>query len=65
MCSLSVAVGEAVKAQMKAATLQRRSYSTEDGMYKTLEVTEPAQYVFKVKLNRPEKSNAMNRDFWR
>ena len=33
--------------------------------YETLEVTRPAEWVVQVQLNRPEKSNAMNRPFWR
>ena len=33
--------------------------------YETLEVTKPAEWVVQVQLNRPEKSNAMNRTFWR
>ena len=33
--------------------------------YETLEVTRPAEWVVQVQLNRPEKSNAMNRAFWR
>lgn len=49
----------------KVGVWWRRNYTTvQRNMYKTLEVTEPSQYVFKVQLNRPEKSNAMNRDFW-
>ncbi len=36
-----------------------------EGGYETLEVTRPQEWVVQVQLNRPEKSNAMNRAFWR
>lgn len=33
--------------------------------YETLSVTKPSEWVYQVELNRPDKSNAMNRAFWR
>ena len=33
--------------------------------YETLKVTSPSEGVVQVELNRPSKSNAMNRAFWR
>eukprot|EP01137_Pigoraptor_chileana_P021727 Opistho-2@85783 len=33
--------------------------------FKTLLVTRPSAHILRVELNRPKKSNAMNRDFWR
>lgn len=36
-----------------------------DYVYGTLAVSQPRQWVVEVKLNRPEKRNAMNQDFWR
>lgn len=56
----------AVVGSDKVGVCRWRNYGTvQYDMYKTLEVTEPSQHVFKVQLNRPDKSNAMNRDFWR
>lgn len=34
-------------------------------LYKSLKVTRPREFVVNVELNRPEKRNAMNSDFWR
>ena len=33
--------------------------------YETLAVSQPREWVTEVKLNRPEKRNAMNKAFWR
>ena len=33
--------------------------------YTTLAVTQPAQFITHVEINRPEKLNAMSRAFWR
>lgn len=38
--------------------------SSTDYTFKTLQVTSPAEFVKNVELNRPEKRNAMNTDFW-
>jgi Delta3,5-Delta2,4-dienoyl-CoA isomerase len=32
--------------------------------FETLSLSRPAEYVLEVALNRPDKSNAMNRTFW-
>ena len=56
---LALAIREA---KMSSTQLTRNYGSSE---YETIEVTAPAQYVIRVQLNRPEKSNAMNRVFWR
>ena len=36
-----------------------------DYVYGTLAVSQPRQWVVEVRLNRPEKRNAMNQAFWR
>ena len=33
--------------------------------FETLVVSQPAEHVYHVELNRPEKRNAMNDTFWR
>ena len=33
--------------------------------YETLAVSQPREWVTEVRLNRPEKSNAMNQTFWK
>lgn len=46
-----------------------RNMSSEPGLssysYETLKVTTPADHIFHVEINRPEKRNAMNKAFWR
>lgn len=42
----------------------RRNYCAAT-KFETLDVSSPSEYVVKVQLNRPEKSNAMNHAFWR
>ena len=39
--------------------------SERDYNYTTLEVNQPSQFVTRVQLNRPNKSNAMNPAFWK
>ena len=39
--------------------------STSVPEFETLAVSQPAEYVYHVELNRPEKRNAMNDKFWR
>ncbi|XP_075042936.1 delta(3,5)-Delta(2,4)-dienoyl-CoA isomerase, mitochondrial [Mixophyes fleayi] len=50
-------------------TLGLRNMSSEAGLasynYDTLKVTTPADHIFHVEINRPEKRNAMNQAFWR
>ena len=36
-----------------------------DYAYGTLAVSQPRQWVVEVRMNRPEKRNAMNQAFWR
>ncbi|XP_011870431.1 PREDICTED: delta(3,5)-Delta(2,4)-dienoyl-CoA isomerase, mitochondrial [Vollenhovia emeryi] len=48
---------------LQAATALR--YSTEMSTYKTLAVSTPKPFVYMVKLNRPEKLNAINPTMWR
>ena len=43
----------------------KRNCTSEASQFKTLNVTRPREYVVQVELNRPEKLNAMNTDFWR
>ena len=37
----------------------------EYAQYKTLNVTQPSEYVVHVEMNRPEKLNAMNKELWK
>lgn len=41
------------------------STSSVPPVFETLAVSQPAEYVYHVELNRPEKRNAMNDKFWR
>ncbi|XP_072286926.1 delta(3,5)-Delta(2,4)-dienoyl-CoA isomerase, mitochondrial [Pyxicephalus adspersus] len=54
---------------LQKAFLGLRNMSSEAGLasynYATLKVTAPGDHIFHVELNRPEKRNAMNKDFWR
>ncbi|XP_076463508.1 delta(3,5)-Delta(2,4)-dienoyl-CoA isomerase, mitochondrial-like [Babylonia areolata] len=49
------------------ANVMKRNCSSEASKqnFKTLKITRPADYVVQVELNRPDKRNAMNTDFWR
>lgn len=50
------------------ASVSKRNTSSEAmdmNQFKALKVTRPADYVVQVELNRPEKRNAMNTDFWK
>ncbi|KAL8611961.1 hypothetical protein ACOMHN_062590 [Nucella lapillus] len=52
-------------ARILQAGMMKRNCSSQNSEFKTLRVTRPADYVVQVELNRPEKRNAMNTDFWR
>ena len=62
--SLHIAFGGSGPAGMATPTAVRRHYCAAT-KFETLDVSSPSRYVVKVQLNRPEKSNAMNRAFWR
>ena len=50
---------------LQANSIMKRNCTSEASQFKTLSVTRPSEYVVQVELNRPEKLNAMNTDFWR
>ncbi|KAK7103779.1 delta(3,5)-Delta(2,4)-dienoyl-CoA isomerase, mitochondrial-like [Littorina saxatilis] len=52
-------------ARILQAGLTKRNCSSQTMDFKTLKVTRPRDFVVQVELNRPEKRNAMNTDFWR
>ena len=37
----------------------------EYAQYKTLNITQPSEYVVHVEMNRPEKRNALNMEMWK
>ena len=53
--------------QILQAGVSKRNCTSDAQNYsfKALQVTRPRDYVVQVELNRPEKRNAMNTDFWR
>ncbi|KAG9478236.1 hypothetical protein GDO78_013306 [Eleutherodactylus coqui] len=58
-----------LRRDLRKVALGLRNMSSEAGLssysYETLKVTAPADHVFHVEINRPEKRNAMNKAFWR
>ncbi|XP_063793993.1 delta(3,5)-Delta(2,4)-dienoyl-CoA isomerase, mitochondrial [Pseudophryne corroboree] len=58
-----------LRRDLRQVALGLRNMASEGGLasynYETLKVTSPADHVFHVELHRPDKRNAMNRDFWR
>lgn len=49
----------------KRFPILRKAMSTAENSFKTLKVHKPAEFVYQVELNRPEKRNAMNPTFWK
>lgn len=58
-------VQAAAAAAMGGARRAASGPAAADYKFETLAVTEPKEHVFVVKINRPEKLNAMNLVFWR
>ncbi|XP_071979753.1 delta(3,5)-Delta(2,4)-dienoyl-CoA isomerase, mitochondrial [Engystomops pustulosus] len=58
-----------LRRDLHKVVLGLRNMSSEAGLssynYETLKVTSPADHIFHVEINRPEKRNAMNKAFWR
>eukprot|EP00128_Syssomonas_multiformis_P006017 Colp12_sorted_trinity150504_noHs@18230 len=65
MAAITGALRNASFVQARRLPALTRNISLDAHKYKTLSVTEAAPAVLRVELNRPDKSNAMTRDFWR
>ncbi|XP_043208128.1 delta(3,5)-Delta(2,4)-dienoyl-CoA isomerase, mitochondrial-like, partial [Amphibalanus amphitrite] len=46
-------------------TVRMSSSLADYAQYKTLNVTQPSEYVVHVEMNRPEKLNALNKEMWK
>ncbi|CAJ0929854.1 unnamed protein product [Ranitomeya imitator] len=68
LCCFYVTGGRIAK-HIYRAILRLQNMSSDATMssysYETLKVTTPADHIYHVEINRPEKRNAMNKAFWR